>query len=90
MASQTKVKHAVGGLLKPDGSVTVDDRDTANTLNNFFGSVFTQEDAVDVPSSEAWHSGISLSAVSVSVEDVWKQLCGLKSHKSSGPVLEFF
>ena len=49
VASQTKVKQAVGRLLKPDGSLTVDDRDTANTLNNFFGSVFTQEKAEDVP-----------------------------------------
>ena len=35
VASQSKVKYAVGGLLKPDGSQTVDDCDTANTLNNF-------------------------------------------------------
>ena len=35
VASQSKVKHAVGGLLKPDGSQTVDDCDTANTLNDF-------------------------------------------------------
>ena len=35
VVSQSKVKHAVGGLLKPDGSQTVDDCDTANTLNNF-------------------------------------------------------
>ena len=39
----------MGGLLKPDGSLTVDDRDTANTLNKFFGSVFTQEKAEDIP-----------------------------------------
>ena len=26
VASQNKVKHTVGGLLKPDGSLTVDDR----------------------------------------------------------------
>ena len=35
VASQSKVKHALSELLKPDGSQTVDDSDTANTLNNF-------------------------------------------------------
>jgi len=35
VASQTKVKHTVGGLLKSDSSITVDDNDTANTLNKF-------------------------------------------------------
>ena len=35
VASQSKVKQAVGGLLKPDDSQTVDDIDTANTLNKF-------------------------------------------------------
>ena len=35
VASQTKVKQVVGGLLKTDGSQTVDDIDTANTLNKF-------------------------------------------------------
>ena len=63
MAShETKVKHTVSGLLKSDGSIIVDDKDTANTLNNFFGSVFTQENAEDVFSVGVWHSGSSLSA----------------------------
>jgi len=83
--SQTKVKHTGGGLLKSDSSITVDDNDIANTLNKFFASDFTQENAMEVPSFRAWHSGSSLSAISITAEDVWKQLCGLKVHKSSGP-----
>jgi len=63
VASQAKVKHTVGGLLKSDGSLTVDDNDTANTLNKFFGSVFTQENALDVLSFGAWHLGSSLSTI---------------------------
>ena len=39
--------QAVGGLLKTDGSQTVDDIDTANTLNKFFGSVYTHGDTPD-------------------------------------------
>ena len=74
----------MGGLLKPDGSLTVDDRDTANTLNNFFGSVFTQEKAEDI-ATFIWFQELgysSLTYVSITVDDVWKQLCRLKSNKS--------
>ena len=84
VASQSKVKQAVGGLMKPDGSQTVDDIDTANTLNKFFGSVFTHEDSADTPSFGDWHLGNSLSTITVTVEDIWNQLCRLKPCKSSG------
>ena len=84
VASQTKVKQAVGGLLKTDGSQTVDDIDTANTLNKFFGSVFTHEDTADTPTFGDWHMGNSLGTIAITVEDVWNQLCRLKSCKSSG------
>ena len=85
VSSQSKVRHPVGGLLKSDGSLTADDCDTANTLNNFFGSVFSQENPESIPSFGAWSSGSTLTSVSVTVDDVWKQLCSLKPHKSSGP-----
>ena len=75
----------MGGLLKPDGSQTVDDSDTANTLNNFFGSIFAHEQPGDVPSFEVPGLRGSLTSVSVTADDVWKQLSSLKSHKSSGP-----
>ena len=65
MVSQIEVKHTVGGLLKSYGSMTADDNDTANTLNKFFGSVFTHENAMDVPSFGTWHSGSSLSTISI-------------------------
>ena len=75
VASQTKVKHHVSGVLKPNGSLTVDDKDTANTLNNFLSSVFTQENADDIPSFETRNVGSSLTHVAITVDDVWKQLC---------------
>ena len=34
VSSQSKVRHLMGGLLKSDSSLTADDCDTANTLNN--------------------------------------------------------
>jgi len=62
--------------------------DFENNLVNgikVFRSVFTQENAMDVSLFGAWHLESSLSAISITAEDVWKQLCGLKAHKSSGP-----
>ena len=75
----------MSGVLKPDGSLTVDDKDTANTLNYFFSSVFTQENADDIPSFETRNTGSSLTHVAITVDVVWKQLCKLKSYKSGGP-----
>ena len=72
-------------MLKPDGSLTVDDKDTANTLNYFFSSVFTQENADDIPSFETRNTGSSLTHVAITVDVVWKQLCKLKPYKSGGP-----
>ena len=85
VASQTKVKHHVSGVLKPNSSLTVDDKDTANTLNYFFSSVFTQENADYIPSFETRNVGSSLTHVAITVDDVWNQLCKLKPYKSGGP-----
>ena len=60
-ASQSKVKQTVSGLLKPDGCLTVNDIDTANTLNNFFGSVFALEVSAGTPSFGDLHLGNSFS-----------------------------
>ena len=46
---KSKVKTSVGPLEKPDGSLTDDDSEVVDMLNNFFRSVFTQEDPHAVP-----------------------------------------
>ena len=75
----------MSGVLKPDGSLTVDDKDTANTLNYFFSSVFTQKNADDISSFETRNVGSYLTHVAITVDVVWKQLCKLKPYKSGGP-----
>ena len=49
MNSKLKPKENVSSLIKDDGSLTQDDSEKAEVLNNFFSSVFTEEDKSDVP-----------------------------------------
>ena len=46
---KSKVKASIGQLVKPDGSVTDGDHEVVEVLNNFFQSVFIQEDPFSVP-----------------------------------------
>ena len=50
-----------------------------------FGSVFTQENDEDIPLFGTGNLGSSLTYVSITVDDVWKQLCKLKPYKFGGP-----
>ena len=47
--------------------------------------MFSQEDADDIPLFEIRNLGSSLTCVSITDDDVWKQLCKLKPYKSGGP-----
>ena len=53
-------------------------------LNNFFQSVFTQEDPLSIPILTPTVS-CSLSEVSVSEEEVYEQLSLLNPNKAPGP-----
>ena len=83
--SKTKLKQGIGALERSDGSLTSDESEMAELLNNFFSSVFTNENLFDVPSLESKCLGDPLSSVHVSLDCVWKQLCNLDPCKSSGP-----
>ena len=49
MRTKTKSKDRVGPLKDPAGNLTEDDNIMCDTLNNFFASVFTQENTDTVP-----------------------------------------
>jgi hypothetical protein len=44
MRSKQKRKTKVGPLKNNQGNIVTDDEETAEILNNYFGSVLTQED----------------------------------------------
>ena len=47
--SRLKTREQIASLIKPDGSIAKKAADKAETLNNFFASVFTVENLEDMP-----------------------------------------
>ena len=47
-----KQKKSVTKLLMPNGNLTSTDQETANTINEYFSSVFTNENKTNIPNFE--------------------------------------
>ena len=47
--SRLKTKPSIPSLLKPNGTKATSSKDKAETLNEFFSSVFTLEDLHEIP-----------------------------------------
>ena len=82
--SKLKSKENVSSLMKDDGSLTQDDSEKAEILNDFFSSVFTEEDKSDVPDFITDQKDF-ISELNISREDIVKKLQSLKPDKSPGP-----
>lgn len=73
-------------LKKEDGSVTIDDRDTAQTLCDFFSSVFIKDEDDNLPAFlPDIHHQESLDDIDFSITDVEAKLKTLKENSSPGP-----
>ena len=86
---QGKIKHRVGicPLQKDNGQLAIRDDDKANTLNEFFSSVFTRENNLNIPAiDEAVNSnGITLADIRVTPTAVIDILGKLNKDKAQGP-----
>ncbi|MCU7801386.1 MAG: reverse transcriptase family protein, partial [gamma proteobacterium symbiont of Lucinoma myriamae] len=82
--SKSKTKESVGNLEDAEGCIRTDNTERAEILNNFFASVFTQEDATDVPEfdSRTDHLLENIEILELTVE---KYIKLLKPSKSQGP-----
>ena len=80
-----KVKPGVSTLEREDGTVIEKDADIAEALNDYFCSVFTRENLDSIPSLPPRISGISLTDIQMTSQEVLQQLLRLKPHKSAGP-----
>ena len=69
----------------PDGTRTNTDRDKAEVPNDFFSSVFSQEDPSLMPTPEAKKVESFLEQIQISEEDIMNRLHKLKTNKSAGP-----
>jgi len=85
--SKTKAFSGISPLNKGDGSTAVSDQDKANTLNDFFSSVFTREDSQDTQHAEdsSKSEGISITEIQVTPAAVRKKLLELNPGKAQGP-----
>ena len=83
----TKVKHRSGieTLKTEDGNIAESDTEKAEALNQFFASVFTQEDLTDVPSLDIDFGGEPLEDIVFTQHEVTRKLKDLDPGKTAGP-----
>ena len=85
--SKQKVKDAVGPLKNDDGETLQSGQETADALNRFFASVFTNEDT-EVPDPTKMYKGPEdgkLLRIQIDQETVKKKLEKLDPCKAAGP-----
>ena len=85
--SKPKIKDAVGPLKTETGETIPPGQQTADTLNNFFASVFTEE-RDDVPTPDPIFTGPEeekLKDIDISEDKVREKLLGLDPTKAAGP-----
>ena len=83
--SKTKFKPCLSSLEKPDGGMAVSDAEKAETLNNFFASVFTHEDLSNVPVLDTRIHDVQLDTVIFTEQVVKDVILKLDQTKSPGP-----
>lgn len=84
--SQSKIKDRVTNLLKDDGSTTNSDREVAETLQEFFCSVFVREVPGSLPPfQDQLQPDQELRNITVTTEEIKHELDKLDGEKASGP-----
>lgn len=84
---KTNSSQGVNTLKNVDGSFAVSDMDKAETLNNYFASVFTSEDVNNIPNLPCCSrsNGVSLNEILITPTAVERKLLELDSSKAQGP-----
>jgi len=75
------MRNDVLAVTNDDGSTTSSDYETANSLNTFFSSVFTDEPLTNIPSLGDRSNGSHLDSISITHDDVLNEL----NQQSCGP-----
>ena len=72
-------------MVKNNGDITVNDYEKAERLNDYFASVFLNENLSNLPTINDKSKGLVLSDIDITVENVLKKLSNLDVNKSMGP-----
>ena len=81
----TTVKTGISDLETKDGEKITQNDKKANCFNNYFVSVFTKENLVNIPTFDNKPFGTILENININKVRVNKLLKGLKIDKSPGP-----
>ncbi|XP_065884072.1 uncharacterized protein [Dysidea avara] len=79
-----KIRPSIGPLIKSDGSLTADDQEVTETLNQFFESTFTKENLSSMP-VPSFVSEDSICDIDITESTVLQKLLELKVNKAPGP-----
>ena len=82
---QSKTKSVVSKLQMPNGELSSTCQETANTLNDYFASVFKLENLENRPTFEDREFTQSIETVNISEELVEKAMDRVNPAKSQGP-----
>ena len=85
LRSQTTIKEGVSRVMKPDGTLTESLKETGDTINQMFQSVFIREGNEPVPNIDSRVHGAFLEDIDFTVNDVHKLILSLKENSSPGP-----
>ncbi|MFN9999698.1 MAG: hypothetical protein ACK559_01090, partial [bacterium] len=83
--SKTKSRTTVGPLVTKDKKILSEPKDMSRELNNFFGSVFTQEDLTVIPEAKEEEVQQNMPPITVSQQDVLKKIRALRKDAAAGP-----
>ncbi len=84
VASKTTVKSGIGDLINENGETISEDKEKAKLLNQFFASVFTQENTTDIPTI-APQTDQLLTDLDITTKKVQEHLDNILESKSPGP-----
>ena len=82
---QSKTKSVVSKLQMPNGEITTTSQETANTLNDYFASVFRKENLDNIPNFEDREFNRIVETVTITEELVDKAIKRVNPTKSQGP-----
>jgi Reverse transcriptase (RNA-dependent DNA polymerase) len=80
---RTRTRDPVGPIIDNGVSLT-EDAEIAESLNNFFASIFTREDKSNIPTKEM-ETDARLERIQVSRADVMRKLRKLRADSAAGP-----